>query len=414
MARFEMSKHSDTIVVGGGQAGLSASWHLRRAGRDHLILDRGRIGDTWRRRWDSFCLVTPNWMCRLPGFAYDGDEPDGFMLRDEIVAYVERFAQSFDPPCRAGVKVERLRPASGRGRFALDTSAGTFAADNVIVATGTHQHPKLPPWSGRLAKDVVQLHTADYRNPAQLPGGAVLVVGSGQSGCQVVEDLLGAGRDVHLCVGRAPRIPRRYRGRDALEWDRITGYLELTVDRHPKGRAIRFKPHAHLSGRDGGRTIDLRRLALEGVRLHGRLLDADGGRLHVADDLAETLDAIDKDCREFTEEIDGYIAENGIDAPESDLEPVDWQPRPEPALLDLGAAGIASVVYGTGYRFDFGWIDLPVFDARGYPRYRRGVTEVPGLYFVGLHWLHTLGSGLFYHVGRDAGFVVDHLCRGDR
>ena len=192
-----MSEHIDTIVVGGGQAGLAASWHLKRAKREHLVLDRGSIADTWRRRWDSFCLVTPNWMCQLPGFPYDGNDPKGFMLRDEIVAYVERFAASFDPPYRGGVEVERVRAAGGRGRFALDTSEGKLDANNVIVATGTHQHPKLPPWSGRLAEDIVQLHTGDYRNPAQLPDGAVLVVGSGQSGCQVVEDLLWAGREVH-------------------------------------------------------------------------------------------------------------------------------------------------------------------------------------------------------------------------
>ena len=173
-----MSEFIDTIVVGGGQAGLAVSWHLKRAGRDHVVLDRGKIGDTWRRRWDSFCLVTPNWMCQLPGFPYDGDEPEGFMLRDEIVAYIERFAASFDPPYRAGVEVERVRPAGGRGRFSIDPSEGRLDADNVIVATGTHQHPNFPPWGGKLAKDIVQLHTADYCNPAQLPDGAALVVGS--------------------------------------------------------------------------------------------------------------------------------------------------------------------------------------------------------------------------------------------
>ena len=293
-----MGQHIDTIVVGGGQAGLSVSWHLKRNGREHLVLDRGRIGDTWRRGWDSFCLVTPNWLCQLPGFPYDGDEPNGFMLRDQIVAYVERFARSFEPPYRGGVEVRRVGPSNNGGRFSLDTSEGVFGADNVIIAVGTHQQPNLPAWSGKLADDTVQLHTYNYRNPAQLPDGAILVAGSGQSGCQVVEDLLGAKREVHLCVGKAGRLPRRYWGRDILEWEDTTGFFETPVDEHPAGRAVRFKPHPHLSGRDGGRTIDLRRLALDGVKRHGRLVDAEGYQVRFADDLAENLDAIDETCRE--------------------------------------------------------------------------------------------------------------------
>lgn len=405
-----MERHVDTIVVGGGQAGLSASWYLNRSGREHLVLDRGRVGDTWRRRWDSFCLVTPNRLCRLPGFPYDGDEPDGFMLRDQIVDYVTRFAASFDPPYCDGVEVRRVSASAGPGRFRLDTSVGLFSADNLIVAAGTHQHPKIPAWGGGLPAGVARLHSQDYRSPDDLPDGAVLVVGSGQSGCQLAEDLLGAGRTVHLCVGNAGRVPRRYRGRDILDWEVATGRFDLPVDRHPKGRAVRFRAHPHLSGRDGGHTIDLRRLALDGVRLHSRVLDIEGAAVRFAGGLAETLDQIDRTCREILDGIDGFIAENGLDAPEDDARPADWQPPPEALSLDLREAGIASVLFATGFRFDFSWIDLPVFDASGYPRYDRGVTEIPGLYFVGLHWLHTQGSGLFYQVGRDAGHVVDHLC----
>jgi putative flavoprotein involved in K+ transport len=405
-----MGKHVDTLVVGGGQAGLSVSWHLKRMGREHAVLDRGKIGDTWRQRWDSFCLVTPNWTCQLPGFPYDGDEPDDFMKRDQIAAYIERFAKSFEPPYRAGVEVRRLTSSRNDKRFLLDTSEGLLSVNNVIIATGTFQQPNLPAWGSELADDIVQLHTRDYRNPAQLPDGAVLVVGSGQSGCQVVEDLHATGREVHLSVGRAPRIPRRYRGRDITQWLKAAGLYEVPVDEHPDGRAIRFKPHAHLSGRDGGRTIDLRRLALDGVKLHGRLVNAQRYRVFFADDLAENLDAVDEACRKKLATIDEYIARSGIEAPASNLKQADWRPGPEPATLDLRQAGINSVIYGTGFRFDFRWIHLPVLDQRGYPRYERGVTAVPGLYFVGLHWLHTWGSGLFYQVGRDAEYVVDHLC----
>ncbi len=409
-----MLQFVDTIVVGGGQAGLSASWHLKQAGRDHVVLDRGQIGDTWRNRWDSFCLVTPNRLCQLPGFPYDGDDPDDFMLRDQIVDYVERFASSFGPPYQGAVEIERVGASGGAGRFELVTSKGDFTVDNLIIAVGTHQHPNIPRWDRKLPSDITKLHTRDYRNSGQLPDGAVLVVGSGQSGCQVAEDLHGAGREVHLCVGNAGRIPRSYRGRDILEWDVVTGYFDLMVDDHPKGRDIRFKPHPHLSGRDGGHTIDLRQLALNGVRLHGKVLDVEGSTARLSGDLAETLDNIDRGCRAEMDGIDSFIAEHGLDAPEADIAQIDWEPAAEPPLLDLGQAGINSVIYATGFYFDFGWIDLAVFDAFGYPQYERGVTGIPGLYFVGLHWMHTQGSGLFYQVGRDAGFVVDHLCNQRR
>lgn len=406
-----MRERTDTVVIGGGQAGLSASWFLTQAGREHLVLDRGRIGDTWRRRWDSFCLVTPNWCCRLPGFHYDGDDPEGFMHRDRIVDYVERFARSFGPPYREGVEVHRVGASSGPGRLCVETSGGAFEAENVIVAAGTYQVPRIPGWASQISDDIMQLHSREYRNPAQLPEGAVLVVGSAQSGCQVVEDLLAAGREVHLCVGRAPRLPRRYRGREIVAWLELAGLLDIPVDEHPEGRSIRFKPNAHLSGRDGGRTIDLRRLALDGVTLHGRLRGAAGRGVHFADDLADSLEAIDEACRKRLAKIDAYIQTYGVEAPEPDHEPADWQPVSSQATLDLTRAGITTVIYATGFGFDFDWIDLPVLDEHGYPRYERGVTEVPGLYFLGLHWMHTWGSGLFYGVGCDAEYVVEHLCK---
>ena len=404
-----MTSYIDTIVVGGGQAGLSASWHLKKAGREHIVVDRGKIGDTWRNRWDSFCLVSPNHLCRLPGFPYDADDPHGFMLRDEIVEYIERFAASFDPPYRDGIEVERISKCAGPGRFRLETSAGEFTAENLIIAVGTHQHPNMPNWDQNISSEITRLHTRDYRNAGQLPEGAVLVVGSGQSGCQVTEDLMTAGREVHLCVGNAGRIPRRYRGRDIFDWDIATGYMELPVDQHPKGSAIRFQAHPHLTGRDGGHTIDLRKLALDGVRLHGKVLGADVTTIRLADNLAELLDAVDAFCQAEMNGIDAYITKHGLDEPKEDIVPINWKPNSGADELNLVQLGIATVIYATGFHFDFGWIDLPVFDERGYPRYQRGVTELQGLYFVGLHWMHTQGSGLFYGVGRDAEYVVQHL-----
>lgn len=404
-----MVEHVDTIVIGGGQAGLSVSNLLQKIDHEHLVLDRGKVGDSWRHRWDSFCLVTPNRFCRLPGFPYNGRDPDGFMKRDEIVAYVEEYADSFDPPLRNGVEVFRVRPSVNSGRFKIETSQGAFEAENVIIATGTHQHPKYPPWSSDLTNKILQLHSSDYLNPKQLPEGSVLVVGSGQSGCQVVDDLRYSGRDVYLCVGKAGRIPRRYRGRDIIQWLFDTGFQEVPVDDHPLGRAIRFEPHEHLSGRDGGRTINLRQMALDGVKLLGRMVDADGYQAYFADDLEENLDAIDEECQETLSLIDKYITENSIEAPANDIKPVSWRPASLPQTIDLEQAGISSVIYGTGFTYDFSWIDLPIFDDRRYPRYERGVTEIPGFYFVGLHWMHTAGSGLFSQVGCDAEYVVEQI-----
>src|SRR5210317_1927688 len=241
----------DTIVVGGGQAGLSVSWHLTQAGKEHIVLDRGEIGDTWRNRWDSFCLVSPNRLCRLPGFPYDGDDPDGFMLRDEIVDYIEGYAASFDPPYSAGVEVKRITATEDTGRFALTTSDRSLTARNLVITVGTHQHPNFPVWHEDLPHGVTGIHTRDYRNAEGLADGSVFIVGSGQSGCQVAEDLHIAGRDVHLSVGNAGRIPRRYRGRDIFDWDLATGYMTMPVEQHPISTDVRFKVHPHMSGRDG-------------------------------------------------------------------------------------------------------------------------------------------------------------------
>lgn len=402
----DMDQFHDTIVVGGGQAGLSVSWHLKQAGVDHVVLDRGKIGDTWRNRWDSFCLVTPNHLCRLPGFAYSGDDPHGFMLRDEIVDYIEGFAASFGPPYREGIEVRRITRSDGPGRFKLNTSGGRYFAENLFITVGTHQHPKIPTWHEALPGSLLCMHTRDYRNAEQLPEGAVFIVGSGQSGCQVAEDLHRAGREVHLAVGKAGRIPRRYRGRDILDWDIVTGYFDLKVADHPKGPSIRFKAHPHLTGRDGGHTIDLRQLALDGVRLHGKVLGVEDVCLQLSDNLGEMLDEIDQFCRAEMDSIDKFIEENELEAPKEDLAPITWQPDPGPTKLDLASAGVSCMIFATGFHYDFSWIELPAFDDRGYPKYNRGVTEVPGLYFCGLHWMETQGSGLFFGVGLDAEYVV--------
>ncbi|WP_051244399.1 MSMEG_0569 family flavin-dependent oxidoreductase [Azohydromonas australica] len=406
-APAELAPHYPVVVVGGGQAGLSTSHYLKQQGIAHVVLEKRRVGHSWRsERWDSFCLVTPNWQCRLPDFPYAGPEPQGFMLRDQIVAYLEAFAARVQPPLIEGVAVTRVsRHVSGA--FEVDTSIGRCLADHVVVATGGYDIPIVPPCAHGLPDSITQVHSVAYRNPAQLPPGEVLVVGSGQSGVQIMEDLHLAGRKVHLAVGSAPRSPRVYRGREATEWLHEMGFYELTVDRHPLGDEARHKTNHYMTGRDGGHEIDLRRFALEGVKLYGTLADIRGGVVGFKADLTRNLDEADEVYCSIRRDIDAYIARAGIEAPEEAPFHKAWVPQGDPEQLDLQAAGITSIVWAIGFRADYRWIDLPAFDGRGHPRFTRGVSPVPGLYFLGLPWLNTWGSGRFLGVADDARHLVD-------
>lgn len=405
-----MRTHYAVAVVGAGHAGLSISFHLKERGIDHVVLERERIGHAWRsQRWDSFCLVTPNWQCKLPGFPYRGPDPHGFMRRDEIVRYVEEYAASFDPPVAEATAVTKLARRRGEHAFELETTAGTLTAEQVVVAAGGYHVPSIPRIAERLNGDILQLHSADYRNPAALPNGDVLVVGSGQSGAQIAEDLHLAGRSVHLCVGSAPRTARRFRGKDVVEWLDALGYYDMPVHDHPLKERVRQKANHYVTGRDGGRDIDLRRLAREGMRLYGRLRDVRDGALLFAPDLKENLDRADAVAESIKTTIERYIAQHGLDAPtEARYQPV-WEPETQPMELDYRQAGIRSIVWCVGFRNDYRWIELPVFDGSGYPVHERGVTPVAGLYFLGLPWLYTWGSGRFSGVGRDAAFLADAI-----
>lgn len=398
--------HVPVVVIGGGQAGLSVSHELKKRGVAHLVLEKNRIAHSWRNeRWDSFCLVTPNWQCRLPDFPYNGSDPKGFMLKDEIVAYLEAFARMVDPPIREGVAVTRV----GRGKtgvLEVGTSDGPLTADHVVVATGGYDVPIVPPYAHGLDKAVTQVHSVHYRNPDQLPPGAVLVVGSGQSGVQIMEDLHLAGRKVHLCVGPAPRSPRVYRGKEATEWLMDMGYYAMTIDKHPQGEKAKEKTNHYLSGRAGGHEIDLRRFARDGVSLYGSVTGIDGSVVRFADDLAANLDDADDVYVSIRRDIDAFIAANGIDAPvEEPFVPV-WQPKDTPLSVDCAAQGISAIVWAIGFRPNYSWIELPAFDGRGTPRYDRGVSPVAGLYFIGLPWLHTWGSGRFLGVADDAAHLA--------
>jgi putative flavoprotein involved in K+ transport len=401
--------HYPVIIIGGGHAGLSMSHCLKERGIDHLIFEKDRLGESWRtKRWDSFCLVTPNWQCSLPGFHYSGSDPDGFMKKDEIVAYIEAYARSFQPPLREGVNVSRLAQDEV-GRFVISTSIGDYLADQVVVATGGYQVPSVPRIAERLIAPVSQMLSSDYKNPESIAPGEVLVVGSGQSGCQIAEDLHLAGRRVHLCVGGAPRTARRYRGKDVVAWLHEMGYYDKPIHEHPLKERVRAKANHYVTGRDGGRDIDLRKLAMEGMRLYGRLKDINGTLLKFAEDLKQNLDQADAVAESIKNTIDKFIESAGIEAPtEERYRPV-WEPGKEFLEVDYMAAGIGTVIWSVGYRTDYAWIEVPIFDGKGYPSHQRGVTTVPGLYFLGLPWQYTWGSGRFSGIARDATFLADYL-----
>ncbi|MEM6252826.1 MAG: MSMEG_0569 family flavin-dependent oxidoreductase [Cyanobacteria bacterium P01_D01_bin.156] len=400
------SSHFPVAIIGGGQAGLAISYCLKQRGIDNIIFEKHKIAHSWRsKRWDTFCLVTPNWQCTLPGYHYPGGDPNGFMQRDEIVQYIEDYAQSFQPLVKEGVTVEKI--SKPENVFDIETSIGHYVADQVVIATGGYHTPKIPRMAERLPQSVTQIHSSEYKNPEALADGAVLVVGTGQSGCQIAEDLHLAGKQVHLCVGGAPRSPRVYRGKDVVDWLDQMGYYDMSIDDHPQKESVRTKTNHYVTGRDGGREIDLRHFALEGMKLYGKLDSIQGSDLTFQDNLRQNLDQADAVSESIKSTIDDYIEKHQLDAPvEADYCPV-WQPETSTLSLDLEAANISTVIWSTGYHSNFGWVDVPVFDGKGYPGHERGVTPVSGLYFLGLPWLYTWGSGRFSGIARDANYLAD-------
>jgi putative flavoprotein involved in K+ transport len=407
------SPHHSVIIVGGGQAGLSLSHYLKQRGIDHLVLEKHHAMHSWRtQRWDHFCLVTPNWQCKLPGHEYSGDDPHGFMKKDQINDYLSGFFKAVNPPIREGVTVRQVTPLP-QGGFEVLASAGDeslrYTADQVVVASGGYHQPIIPRLAERLPGHVVQLHSEQYRNPQSLPAGGVLVVGSGQSGSQIAEDLHLAGKQVHLAVGDAPRCARFYRGRDVVDWLADMNYYDMPVHQHPLREGVRDNTNHYVTGRDGGRDIDLRAFALQGMKLYGLLQGLQEGCLQFAPGLTQALDHADQIYNGINAAIDKHIAAQGIEAPPPSVyEPV-WSPEQELAQLDIVAAGITSVVWCIGFQPDFQWLDAPVFNGRGQPVHQRGITQQPGLYFLGLPWQYTWGSGRFSGVARDALFLAEQI-----
>lgn len=398
--------HYSVLVVGGGQAGLSVSYHLKQAGIDHLVVEKNTVTHTWReQRWDAFCLVTPNWQCALPGYPYQGDDPHGFMKKDEIIQYLDGFIAHVDAPVLERTEVRRVKRRDD-SVYAMSTTSGEFTADQIVVASGGYHTPIVPRLAERLPAHIVQLQSSAYRNPQSLPEGAVMVVGTGQSGAQIAEDLHLAGRKVVLAVGEAPRCARFYRGRDVVDWLADMQYYDMPVEKHPLREGVRDNTNHYVTGRDGGRDIDLRKFASEGMELYGRLDDLRDGQFHFAPTLGGNLDSADDTYNRINASIDGFIEKHGITAPDgAAYEPV-WQPVEERTTLDVETSGIAAIIWCIGFTPDFSWLDAPVFNGRGYPAHTRGITPVDGLYFVGLPWLHTWGSGRFSGVARDAEFIV--------
>jgi len=405
-----LEAHYEVAIVGGGQAGLSMSYYLQQAGIGHIVFEKYVQAHAWRtQRWDAFSLVTPNWQCQLPGHPYAGDDPHGFMRREQIVDYLDGFIAKVKAPVREGVEVHEVAPLACGG-FALRTSIGETTAGQVVVASGCYQQPIVPRLAERLPADIVQLHSADYRNPDSLPAGAVLVVGSGQSGAQIAEDLHLAGRRVHLATGDAPRCARFYRGRDVVDWLADMGYYDKSVSEHPLREGVRDNTNHYVTGRDGGRDIDLRAFALQGMRLYGALTGLEGTQVAFASNLKDNLDQADAVYNRINASIDQWIETNAIAAPPASVYVSPWEPDPARlGTLDLRAEGIAAVIWCIGFRPDFAWVNAPVFNGRGHPVHARGVSGQPGLYFLGLPWLHTWGSGRFSGVARDAEYLAAHI-----
>jgi putative flavoprotein involved in K+ transport len=405
-----MQRNVEVAIIGGGQAGLATSWYLTQAKVDHVVLESRRVAETWRtRRWDSFCLVTPNWSVRLPGATYAGPDPDGFMPLTDLVDYFQDWADSFHAPVEEDTSVASLE-ADGE-RFVLTLPSGTLKARQLVVATGAYQRAHRPAGSEQLPQALHQILAEDYRNPSALPPGAVLVVGSAQTGCQLAEELHDSGRTVYLACGRAAWTRRRIGDRDFVRWSADSGFLTRSFKTLPSP-AARLVGNVQSTGGRGGHDLHYRTLHTSGVNLVGHFRGAEGSKIHFADDVAATVEFGDARARDFWKYIEAWCVAMGRPLPD-----FDW-PEPlkvtTPTELDIDSVGLGTVIWTSGYRPDYGWVKFPVFDDLGFPIQTDGRTTVPGLYFMGVHFMRNNSSTILYGVGEDAEIVARQVVEARR
>ena len=399
-------KHTDTVIIGGGQAGLAMSRCLTEYQIDHVILERGRVGERWRsERWDSLRLLTPNWQSRLPHFHYTGSHPDAFMTMPDFIRHLESYAESFEAPLQTGTNVQIVERLNN-GRLRIATDNGDWSAHNVVVATGFCDSPRVPPFSAAIPSNIFQLVPSDYRNPTQVPQGGVLVVGASATGLQIAAELAEAGRKVTLAVGTHVRLPRRYRGKDTLYWMDTMGAFNAPADPAEE----RKSPPPQLVGTPENRDLELGALQNKGVRLVGRATSAREDRVYFADDLKATVEKADTQMMELLDKIDGYIESSGSPAPDADRDSINAvNVQTAPTVIELQTENIRTVVWATGYQRLYPWLKVPVLDERGEIRHEGGVASEPGLYVLGMRFQRTKGSNLIDGVGRDAEVLSQHI-----
>jgi putative flavoprotein involved in K+ transport len=403
-------KRTDTIIIGGGQAGLAMSRCLSDEGIDHVVLERGRVAERWRsERWDSLRLLSPKWHSRLPGFSYDGHDPDGFMTMPEVISYFEQYAQSFSAPVQDETTVLSVKRAS-EGGYRVRTDRGDWRAPTVVVATGHCDLPFVPKLARRLHANIHQIVPSRYRKPRQLPDGGVLVVGASASGVQLAQEIHRSGRPVTLAVGRHTRIPRRYRGRDITWWLETSGTLSERAEHAFDLESARRQPSLQLVGTPDNQTLDLAVLQEDGVRLAGRLEGAEGTRIAFGDDLQRNIDAAEHKLDRVLGSIDRFIDEASIASEARDRRPP-IRVANVPTELELREAGISTVLWATGYRREYPWLNVPVLNIRGEIIHDGGVTDAPGLYALGLNFQRTRKSSFIDGVGEDARALTSHLVR---